>query len=154
MRIKITDGGAIGYLNDKLYGTKKENYLTINAVEALYILKNNKIDSKHINVSIEELEKKLQEKQFYKRYRVYEDLRDNGYYVKSGTKYGEQYRVYKNKKGHSKWIVFPIYEDENIKALNLIAKGRVVHSTKKRLLIAIIDSDNEVVYYEMDWVKI
>ena len=154
MRFKITDSGTIGYLNEKMYGHKEENYLTLNEVEALYLLKKDRINKKHIKTTIKELEKKLKDKEFYKEYKVYKDLRDNGYYVKSGAKFGELYRVYDNPKDHSKWIVFPKYYDESIEVLNLVAKGRVVHSTKKGLLIAIIDSDDEVVYYEMDWVKI
>jgi len=33
------------------------------------------------------------------------------------------------------------------------AKNRVAHSTKKNLLIGIVDEENDVTYYEISWVK-
>ncbi|MBU1252016.1 MAG: tRNA-intron lyase, partial [Nanoarchaeota archaeon] len=33
------------------------------------------------------------------------------------------------------------------------AKNRVAHSTKKNLLLAIVDEEGDVSYYEVRWVK-
>jgi tRNA splicing endonuclease len=33
------------------------------------------------------------------------------------------------------------------------SKNRIAHSTKKRLLIAVVDEENDVSYFEINWMK-
>lgn len=135
--------------------------LKLNSIEALYLLQSKKIilmNGKK-EVSFEDALKKAKryDKDILLRFTVYKDLRDKGYIVKTALKFGADFRVYD--KGvsvgadHAKWIVFPVYEDARFSWRDFSAKNRVAHSTKKRLLLGIVDSDGDVTYYEVKWEK-
>jgi tRNA-intron endonuclease len=55
--------------------------------------------------------------------------------------------------GHAKWLVFPVSEDKVLSWYEFAAKNRVATSTKKRLLIGIVDRENDVTYYEIRWMR-
>ncbi len=75
--------------------------------------------------------------------------------MKSGLKFGSEFRVYKSKnEAHAKWIVFPVTKHNKINWEDFIAKNRIAHSTGKNLLIAIVDSQQDVTFYEIGWIKI
>jgi tRNA-intron endonuclease len=94
---------------------------------------------------------------FWTRYCVYKDLRKRGYIVKTALKFGADFRVYdrgiKPGDDHAKWIVYPVSEREVFSWHEFSAKNRVAHSTKKSLLIGIVDSENEVTYYNINWLR-
>jgi len=92
------------------------------------------------------------------KYPVFRDLRDKGYVVKTALKFGADFRVYpkgkKPGKEHAKWIVFVEHESKSLKWNEFSAKNRVAHSTKKKLLLAIIDEESKSTYYEVGWVRV
>jgi tRNA-intron endonuclease len=91
------------------------------------------------------------------KYPVFRDLRDKGYIVKTALKFGADFRVYEKGKTpneeHAKWIVFVEHESKKFSWQDFSAKNRVAHSTKKNLLIAILDEESDVSYYEVRWIK-
>ena len=95
------------------------------------------------------------EPNFWTRYCVYSDLRKRGYIVKTALKFGADFRVYERgvKPGddHAKWVVFPVSETETMTYFEFAAKNRVAHSTRKRLLLAIVDAEGQVTHYEVAW---
>lgn len=97
------------------------------------------------------------EPDFWVRYSVYKDLRKRGYIVKTALKFGADFRVYdrgvKPGEDHAKWIVYPVSEAATLKWHGFTAMNRVAHSTKKRLLIGIVDSEGETTYYEANWLR-
>jgi len=97
------------------------------------------------------------EPSFWTRYCVYKDLRKRGYIVKTALKFGADFRVYdrgvKPGDDHAKWVVFPVPEAQVLTWHEFAAKNRVAHSTRKRLLLGIVDVESEVVYYEVKWVR-
>ncbi|MFC1686169.1 tRNA-intron lyase [Nanoarchaeota archaeon] len=131
-------------------------------VEALYLIEEGMLEvydgGKKVSKS-KFLEKAGRfEKDFLIRYLVFSDLRSKGYLVKTALKYGADFRVYEkgNKigKDHAKWIVFPAKEGKGLTWRGFAAKSRVAHSTRKNLLIAIVDGEGDVTYYSVDWTKI
>ncbi|MBI4139600.1 tRNA-intron lyase [Candidatus Woesearchaeota archaeon] len=98
------------------------------------------------------------EHKFNERYLVYKDLRTRGFIVQTALKFGADFRVYnKGKKPgqeHSKWIVYIAREGEKLTWREYSAKNRVAHSVKKKLLLAIIDDQGEVSYWESEWVRL
>ena len=54
---------------------------------------------------------------------------------------------------HAKWVVYPVNEGNMMTWHEFAAKNRVAHSTRKRLLLAIVDDENEVTFYEVNWVR-
>ena len=95
------------------------------------------------------------EQNFMIRYAVFADLRNKGYVVKTALKFGADFMVYdKGKKpgeAHARWIIFPVYESSSLTWQDFAAKNRVAHSTKKNLLIAIVDDSGDVIYYNVSW---
>ena len=132
--------------------------------EALYLFEKNKIEvlQKNKILDFDELFNKLKksDSRIHLKYPVFKDLRDKGYIVKTALKFGADFRVYERgskpgQKGkHSRWIVFVEHESKKFSWHEFSAKNRVAHSTKKKLLIAILDEESDVSYYEVGWVKV
>lgn len=110
-------------------------------------------------LSFKELNKKIysKDKRINAKYPVFKDLRKKGYIVKTALKFGADFRVYdkgsKPGKSHAKWIVFCDHESKKLGWQEFSAKNRVAHSTKKNLLLAVVDEENSVSYYEVRWMK-
>jgi tRNA-intron endonuclease, archaea type len=100
--------------------------------------------------------KKL-EHNFWVKYCVYKDIRNRGYIIKTALKFGADFRVYdrgvKPGEDHARWVVFPIHEGQTLTWHDFAAKNRVAHSTKKRLMIGIVDAETDVTYYEIRWIR-
>jgi tRNA-intron endonuclease len=97
------------------------------------------------------------EKNFWIRYQVYRDIRTRGYITKTALKFGADYRVYprgvKPGQSHATWVLFATSESDSYTWRQFAAMNRVAHSTKKNLLVGIVDSEGEVTYYEIRWKK-
>jgi len=130
-------------------------------VEALYLLEKGKLNviykGKKISADFLMNESKKLEENFFIRYCVFSDLRNRGYIVKTALKFGADFRVYeKGKKPgeeHAKWIVYPVKETGHVTWYEFAAKSRVAHSTRKNLLIAIVDEEGDVTFYEISWIR-
>lgn len=114
--------------------------------------KNKKIQKKESLKALEKIDKRIQTK-----YLVFKDLREKGYIVKTALKFGADFRVYekgiKPGKDHAKWLVFVDNESKRLTWHEFSAKNRVAHSTKKKLLLAIVDEEGDVSYYEVSWIR-
>ena len=143
------------------FGSIVNKNIQLSLIEALYLLEKEKIDvyERKKKLSFEEFVRKSQrrEKNFWIRYCIFKDLRNRGYIVKTALKFGADFRVYnrgiKPGQDHARWIVYPVNEASSITWFEFAAKNRVAHSTKKRLLIGVVDNENDVTYYEIRWVK-
>jgi len=130
-------------------------------VEALYLMESKKIviyegSKKLSHEAFIEKARKL-ENNFWTRYSVFKDMRSRGYIVKTALKFGADFRVYergtKPGKEHAKWILYPVYEASSLTWHEFAAKNRVAHSTRKNLLIGIVDDEGDVTYYEVRWTR-
>ncbi|MEK6874890.1 MAG: tRNA-intron lyase [Nanoarchaeota archaeon] len=144
------------------YGALLDNgILQLSHPEALYLLEKKRITILHgkKKVTPESFLKYIQKKDdlFWTRYCVFKDLRDRGYIVKTALKFGADFRVYdrgiKPGEDHAKWVVFPQQESSVFTWYEFSAKNRVAHSTRKRLLIGIVDDEGDVTYYEVKWIR-
>ena len=131
-------------------------------VEGLYLLERGRLNitkSKNKSLSVEDFYKKARrsEPNFNTRYTVFKDLRKRGYIVKTALKFGADFRVYdrgiKPGEDHARWIVYPVSEGETLTWYEFAAKNRVAHSTRKRLLMGIVDAEGDVTYYEIKWIR-
>jgi len=153
--------GARGLHEQSVYGEPKEGKMQYSFVEALYLLEKNKLS---LNLEKKKLKKddflKLALKQdgdFWVKFVVYRDMRSRGYIVKTALKFGADYRVYdrgiKPGQDHAKWILYPVHEKYKMSMYEFAAKNRVAHSTRKRLLLAVVDDENDVSYWNINWTK-
>jgi len=142
-------------------GDRIENKIHYTFVETLYLMKKGKLSlfKEKKKISEEQLLKLGEKKEhnFFARLRAYSDLKSRGYTVKTALKFGADFRVYgKGKKPgeeHARWIVFAVYESDKLTWYEFAAKNRVAHSTKKNLLIAIVDAEGDITYYEVRWLR-
>lgn len=141
---------------------KEDGRVQLSLLEMIYLFTKGKI------LVVNGREKELTRDQIWKqarkidanlfiRFCVFKDLRDRGYIVKTALKFGADFRVYdrgvKPGEDHAKWVVFPVHENNTMTWYEFSAKNRVAHSTKKRLLLAIVDDEGDCVFYETRWLK-
>ena len=131
-------------------------------IESFYLMERGKfeiINEKGKKIDSETFIKKAKniEPNFWVRYVVFKDLRKRGYIVKTALKFGADFRVYdrgvKPGEDHARWIVYPVYETGVQSWYEFAAKNRVAHSTRKRLLIGIVDAENDCTFYEIRWIR-
>jgi tRNA splicing endonuclease len=85
---------------------------------------------------------------------VYEDLRNKGYILKPGMKYGVTFMVYEYGPGldHAPFLVDVLRKESFFSDLQIIRAGRLTHSVRKKLLIASVDlKTRKINYYLFEW---
>ncbi len=141
---------------------EKEGKVSLSLIEGYFLLENEKIEvydgRNHLLTTQEYLKKATREEpNFLVRYAVFKDLRERGYVVKTALKFGADFRVYdrgiKPGQDHAKWVVYPVAEGTTLTWYEFAAKNRVAHSTKKKLLLAVVDNEGDVSYWECGWVR-
>lgn len=162
-RILTEDSDAAReFYNQSRYGNIVKNKVELGLLEALYLMENNKLELKTESgrkMTNEQFIKKAKktESNFWIRYCVFRDIRSRGYIIKTALKFGADFRVYdrgiKPGEDHAKWVVFPIHEATTLTWHDFSAKNRVAHSTKKRLLLAVVDEEGDVSYWESRWIR-
>jgi len=154
---------AFGLFEAQRFGEKNGEKVFYTLQEAFYLIETKRIeifDSKDKKMSEKELIKKFEklDKRFKVKYFVFKDLRNKGYIVKTALKFGAEFRVYEPGKSigenHAKWILFPVSENQQLTWQDFSAKNRIAHSTNKKLLIGVVDEENQVSYYEVNWLNI
>ena len=88
------------------------------------------------------------------RYQVYKYFKEKGLKFGAGMKFGGTFRVYEDPEDeHSRWICFPVREDDKFIVYDFLAKNRVAHSTRKSLLITIV-GDKDITFLETKWTRL
>ncbi len=149
--------------NQSAFGTVLDDgKVQLSLTEALFLQEKKKIiitDGRKQPVDFEKFVRRASrvEPNFWIRYAVYKDMRNRGYIVKTALKFGADFRVYdrgiKPGQDHARWIIYPVHEGEKYTWFDFAAKNRVAHSTKKRLMMGVVDDENDVTYWEVRWVR-
>jgi tRNA-intron endonuclease, archaea type len=142
-------------------GEKRRTKIEYSFVETLFLLHEKKLQVFRNNKSMDfdQLLKKAKtlDKRIEIKLPVFTTLRKRGYIVKTALKFGAEFRIYnkgiKPGQDHALWICFPIKESEKHSWYDFAAKNRVAHAAKKKLLIAIVDDEDDVTFYEVGWLK-
>ncbi len=93
---------------------------------------------------------------FRELYSVYKDLRARGFVVRRGLKFGCDFLIYRYGPGidHAPYGVHVYAIDEKVDPIEIVRMGRVIHSVRKNLIIAIYDNrDNTITYLLFKWWK-
>ena len=164
---EILAEGILAELPEKLlqrgFGDESEKKTWLFPEEALFL-----VETKGLTVSLDskplgpdELRSYFEKQSpgFFRRYLVYRDLRSKGYVVKSGAKYGVDFRVYdkgvRPKRGkkedweHAMSVLAVFHEDDALSVKNLIGLNRIAHSVKKVLWLAMVDKDLGLTYIQI-----
>lgn len=159
--ISSNDSEAQSLYEKSCFGEPVGDKIQYSLSETLFLVEKSKMDvfSKNSKILKKELDKKLQkiDKRIQIKYPVFKDLRERGYIVKTALKFGADFRIYdkghKPGKQHAKWIAFADHESKKLTWHEFSAKNRVAHSTRKNLLLAIVDEEGSITYYEVRWIK-
>jgi tRNA-intron endonuclease, archaea type len=151
------------FYNQSRFGNISEGgKVELSLLEALYLFEKGRLDLRSEagrKITFESYVRKARkvEPNFWIRYSVFKDIRNRGYIIKTALKFGADFRVYdrgiKPGEDHAKWVVYPVHEGETLTWHDFSAKNRVAHSTKKRLLIGVVDDEGDVTYYVVKWMK-
>lgn len=164
-RVVIWDKDVFDELQESGFGKVVEDHLELALVEAMFL-----IDKKKLKVKVEGKKRPMKKKKFYDyatknernfhaRLIVYSDLREKGFVVKTGFKFGCDFRVYargvKIKKGpkapheHTKWVVHAIPEEFTCSFSELSRAVRLAQNIRTEMIWAVVDSENDVTYYSI-----
>jgi tRNA-intron endonuclease len=161
--------GAKQLFENGWYGELLDDRLELALVEAVLLFGRGKIEI------FKTKKKKMLSKEFYDhclkidtrfhtRYAVYKDLRERGLPVRTGFKFGCDFRVYERgvtpvKKGpkapheHTKWIVFCVSEDYNCSFQELSRAVRLAHNIRANMLWAVVDNEGDCTYYSVTYIS-
>lgn len=159
--ITSTAQAAFALYERSSLGEKVSEKIQYTLSEAIYLVEKNKMEvyDKKKKISYEQLLYKLKrfDKRLLLKARIFADLREKGYIVKTALKFGADFRVYAKGQRpgdeHASWLLYAVHESEYLKWHEFSAKNRVAHSTKKNLLIGIVDEEGDATYYEISWRK-
>ncbi len=162
-RIITEDSDEARELNARsCFGSIQAGKVHLGLLEALYLHDKEKIeivDGRGKAMNSMKIRKKAErlEANFWTRYVVFRNLRNRGYIVKTALKFGADFRVYdrgiKPGEDHAKWVVFAVHEGDSLTWNEFSAKNRVAHSTKKRLLLGVVDDEEDVSFWEARWIR-
>jgi len=174
-RVIIWDKEAVSLYYEYGYGKpmplESPERLELDLIEATYLLEKGKLkiyvkeNNKKRMVDLREMMKVGESRlnQFHAQYVVYSDLRNKGYLVKTGYKFGAHFRVYekgvKIKRGpkapfeHTKFIVHAVPEEAAFSLPEMSRAVRLAHNIRATFVWAVVDKENDVTYYEIKRLK-
>ncbi len=146
-------------LQQKGFGERTEREFVLDLKEALYLLEKKSITLKGSNgkklskkALLQYAEKK--EKDFYTKFIVFRDLRDRGFCVKTGFKFGFDFRVYPRGKkpgqAHTQWVVHVAAQEERLSMPGFSRMVRLSGNIRTMLIVAVVDSENDINYYTIE----
>ena len=159
--IKIEEGSKkpIALHEKSMFGKIEADSLNLSLIEACYLLEKGRLDiyEDDIECTAGYIIDILKEQGIYGKYVVYRDLKDRGFIIKTGFKYGTEFRLYDRGRGpgqgHSNYLVKIIFESYEINSLNFASYIRVAHGVNKKFLLAIVDDDFDITYYNVEWTR-
>jgi len=157
-KVLVSDSTLKGSLVEKGYGENKGRELVLDLYEALFLTTNKKIVVKKGKTKVSGKELLLlgldNDKKFYSKSLVYSDIREKGYTIKTGLKFGFDYRVYpKGKKmgeTHSQYGAIVASEHEKISMTQISRITRLAGNIHIQVVIAVVDYENKINYYLID----
>ena len=129
--------------------------LVLDLMEGVYLLESKAIKvwegSEKKKVRLEKLRRKARKlyDEFDFKYSVYRDLRDNGFIVTPGIKYGCDFAVYKHGPGieHAPYMVSVKKSGEDMTATDIVKAGRLATTVRKRFIVAVPELGAEKIQY-------
>ncbi len=154
-KVLIDDEPTITRLHQKGFGKRAQGKLVLSLLEALFLLEREsiKVMEKGRECAPEDILRRVDEGEFLLRYGVYKDLRERGYIVKTGFKFGAHFRVYErgeNIKEHSRYLVHAVKENAVIAFPELSRAVRLAQGVKKTMIFAVVDDEDDITYYSVD----
>ncbi|MHA1230478.1 MAG: tRNA-intron lyase [Candidatus Helarchaeota archaeon] len=157
LKVLISDEKS-KFLYDKgYYGEYDNGVLELEPIEALLLLERRRIhltDDEGNEYDFKKLAEFYVNKipNFWTKYLVYKDLRNRGYIVRQGFGEDIEFRVYDRGatvgKSNAKYLIHPVIEGSPLKLSDLSKITKIAKSSRKKLVLTIVDRQGEVIYYQ------
>jgi len=153
-RVIVTDEKTASRLHQRGFGKPMESSLLLSLEEGLYLMEKGTIQVERDGrpLDFRAMVSALEEGA-YNRYLVYRDLRDRGYIVRTGFKFGAHFRVYDRGEGldsHSKTLVHVVTQGSSMEFPELSRAVRLAQGVKKEMVFAVVDGEGDVTYYKVE----
>lgn len=140
-------------------GTEFESPLILDLIESYYLMQHNEL---RVRTHSRQLVSKRRIKTICKRvysdfdrkYIVFQDLRNRGYVVSPGIKFGCDFAVYEHGPGidHAPYLVEVYKRRELVTATGIVLAGRLATTVKKQFILAVPNMKKKtVVYVGFEW---
>ena len=164
---KIESGNALyrdGFFGKPVGIRKPKSFefdrpLELSLIESLFLMQDGRIDvyQGDQKLSIEEftsIASKFHDN-FQTKYIVYKDLRQKGYVIRPGLKFGADFAIYQHGPGidHAPFIVHVLPNIDSISAIEMVRAGRLATSVRKKFIIATLPLPEKISYYMFTWFK-
>ncbi|MCY0868707.1 MAG: tRNA-intron lyase [Desulfurococcus sp.] len=132
--------------------------LELSLIEALYLVEEKRLKVLYEGsiLNAEDVRRLGVERvpRFIELYAVYRDLREKKLIPRRGLKFGCDYLVYRRGPGvdHAPFGVQVYRAEEHVDPIELVRMGRLLHSVRKNLVIAIY-TGSSVLYHMLEWWK-
>lgn len=140
-------------------GTDFDAPLVLDLIEGCYLVEKRRLQLFHIDgkpVSLNEIRKicKKQYVDFDAKYLVFQNLRNKGYIVTPGIKFGCDFAVYEQGPGidHAPYLVRVFRATDDLTATGVVLAGRLATTVKKQFILALPKvTERRVDYVGFDW---
>lgn len=131
------------------YGRLDGDRLKLFPEEALYLAGNGKITVNRF--VFDELAGRFAENEgFLRRFLVYRDIRERGLVIQTGP---QDFRVFrrgeKPGKGRTQYLIRVLSERDFVEFVAIAAESHSAANMRKQFIVAIVDDENEITYYEV-----
>jgi tRNA-intron endonuclease len=131
------------------YGRREGENLRLTPQEAIYLLHRGKIEIEGFDFD-RLLAVYAGKPDVVRSYLVYRDIRERGYAVQTGP---HDFRVFRRGqrpgKGESVYLVRVVSERDPIRFNELIHEVTTAHNMRKQYVLAVVDDEDELTYYEI-----
>jgi tRNA-intron endonuclease len=161
-KVLVGESDLKSFLREKGFGEERGARQELSFIEALFLVENEKMtvtDGKK-TLSFDDLLKtgNKAEENLYSKYLVYSDLRMRGLLVRTGLKFGSDFRVYERgmelKTGHSRYLVHVVPEEYTCSFPELARAIRLSQNVNKQMIYAIVDEEGDITYYQVDRIRL
>ena len=133
--------------------------LILDLMESYYLVKKGRLrveDEQGALLSAQKLDKLCLKgyPNFKEQYLVYSLLRESGFVVGPGIKFGSDFAVYEHGPGidHAPYLVEVQKDDSEVTATGMVRSGRLATTVRKQFMIAVVNVENRKVdFLSFDW---
>ncbi|MHA1269671.1 MAG: tRNA-intron lyase [Candidatus Helarchaeota archaeon] len=157
LKVYINNEQCKSLYEKRYFGNLNNNILELEPIEALLLVERKRILVKSEDgneLSFKSLTEYFVNRihDFWTKYLVYRDIRSRGYIVRPG--YGDdiEFRVYERGaivgESNAKYLIHPVIEGNPLKLTNLSRITKIAKSSRKKLVLTVVDRQGEVTYYQ------
>jgi len=158
-RVLVREPDQMEDLEKRGYGERDGSHVLLSPEEALYLNEKQELEIESEREKVlgyKELMKHFTkfDKDFPRKYLVFRDLKNRGFVVKTGFKFGSHYRVYargeKPGSGHAVWLIHCIPEEFVCDFSDISRAVRLAQNVRKKMIYAVLDKEGDITYYKIE----